>query len=315
MTTSIIRPNPITLQQLLLQGEQSLKASGLPNPRMEADLLVSHLLKESRLQLYLRLQDPVPAGVYRRASELFSRRAAHIPLQYLLSVQEFWGLEFEVTPDVLIPRPETELVVEEAIELMNAAPKRESLTIVDLGTGSGCIAIALAKSLPGTRVLATDISSEALAIARRNAIRLGADRQITFLVGDLFEPLKNPCRSPAFRAGREEMFGRADLIVSNPPYIPSGDLQTLAPEIKDHEPRVALDGGEDGLDLSRRIIQAAPDYLVPDGHLVLEMGGRQAGPIREWIHQQSASGGLPWEIRFKNDLAGIERVAILTKKS
>ena len=286
---------------------------------MEADLLVSHLLKESRLQLYLRLQDPVPAGVYRRASELFSRRAAHIPLQYLLSVQEFWGLEFEVTPDVLIPRPETELVVEEAIELMNAAPKRESLTIVDLGTGSGCIAIALAKSLPGTRVLATDISSEALAIARRNAIRLGADRQITFLVGDLFEPLKNPCRSPAFRAGREEMFGRADLIVSNPPYIPSGDLQTLAPEIKDHEPSVALDGGEDGLDLSRRIIQAAPDYLVPDGHLVLEMGGRQAGHIREWIHQQSSalggSGGLPWEIRFKNDLAGIERVAILTKKS
>ena len=194
---------------------------------------------------------------------------------------------------------------------MNHGPKAEGMTLIDLGTGSGCIAIALAKALPDARILATDISSEALAIARRNAIRLGINPQITFLTGDLFEPLKEPCRLPPSHAGREEVFRRADMIVSNPPYIPSRDLQSLAPEIRDHEPSVALDGGADGLDLSRRIIQTAPDYLASGGHLVLEMGWGQAKPIREWIHQQ----GLPWEIQFKQDLAGIERVAILTKKS
>ena len=278
---------------------------------MEADLLVSHVLKASRLQLYLRLQDAVPTGAYKRAKGLFSRRATHIPLQYLLGIHEFWGLEFEITPEVFIPRPETEIVVEEAIKLMSRRPKTKGMTIVDLGTGSGCIAIALAKALYGVRILATDISRKAVAIAKRNAIRLGVNSQITFLTGNLFEPLERPGRLPQSHLCREAVFGRVDMIVSNPPYIPSPDLETLAPEIKDHEPTVALDGGEDGLDLTRRIIQTAPDYLAPGGTLVLEMGWGQAVPIREWICQQ----GLPWEIEFRQDLAGIERVAILTNNS
>jgi len=269
--------------------------AGLPNPRQEADLLVSHVIKATRLQLYLHLEDIVTARACKRARQFFVQRATGLPLQYLLGLQEFWGLEFVVTPDVLIPRPETEILVEEVIRWVKNRPLTGGHPLVDLGTGSGCIAIALAKSLPGVQILATDISGNALAIARRNARRLGVDQQITFVKGDLFEPLK--------KLG----VGQVDVILSNPPYIPADELQTLAPEVKDHEPRIALEGGPDGLDICRRIIQEAPGYLLFGGVLMMEIGWKQAKPLRAWIHQQA----LPWELEFKKDLSGIERVMIL----
>ncbi len=273
--------------------------AGLPHPRQEADLLVSHAVQLTRLQLYLDLGTAVSARVYKRVKDLLVQRAQGIPLQYLVGTQQFWGLEFIVTPDVLIPRPETENLVEEAINLANSfGPKNQKCTILDIGTGCGCIAVALSKSLPHARILATDISAKALTIARRNAKRLGVGERITFLMGDLFEPLKKLC------------VDKVDMIVSNPPYVASGEIQTLAPEVKDHEPKIALDGGSDGLDLCKRTLREAPDYLAQGGTLAMEIGYRQAGPLAEWIRQQ----GLPWEVRFKHDLAGIERVAILTRK-
>ncbi len=277
--------------------------AGLPNPRQEADLLVSHVAQLTRLQLYLDLGSAVSARVCQRVTALLAQRVQGIPIQYLLGTQEFWGLEFIVTPDVLIPRPETESLVEESIRLADrAGEKTRGYTILDIGTGCGCIAVALSKAFPRARILATDISAKALAVARRNAKRLGVGERVGFLKGDLFQPLK------------KQSVDKVDMIVSNPPYVPSGELQTLAPEVKDHEPRIALDGGTDGLDLCRRILQEAPDYLARRGNLVMEIGYRQAGPLRAWIHRQSASGGLPWEVRFKHDLVGIERVAVLTKK-
>jgi release factor glutamine methyltransferase len=273
--------------------------AGLSNPRQEADFLVSHAAQLTRLQLYLDLGSAVSERVYKRTKNLLVQRAQGIPLQYLLGTQEFWGLEFVVTPNVLIPRPETETLVEEAIRLVNSFKRKSrKCTILDIGTGCGCIAAALSKTFPHARILATDISTKALTIARRNAERLGLGERITFLKGNLFEPLKKLC------------VDKVDMIVSNPPYVASNEIQTLAPEVKDHEPRIALDGGPDGLDLCKRILQKAPDYLVCGGILVMEIGYGQAGSLAEWILQQ----GLPWEVRFKHDLAGIERVAILTKK-
>jgi release factor glutamine methyltransferase len=258
------------------------------------------------LQLYLRLEDTVTTRAFKRSQQLFSQRARGIPLQYLTGIQEFWGLEYVVTPDVLIPRPETEILVEEVIRLVKDRQRSGTSRLVDLGTGSGCIAIALAKFLPGVEILATDISGDALTIARRNARRLGVDQQITFVKGNLFEPLK------------KRSAGQADMIISNPPYIPSDELQTLATEVKDHEPRIALDGGPDGLDLCRRIIQEAPNHLDSGGILVMEIGWKQSKVLSQWINRQSASsalgGGLPWDFEFRKDLSGIERVMILKRK-
>jgi release factor glutamine methyltransferase len=273
--------------------------AGLLHPRQEVDLLVSHAAKLTRLQLYLDLGSAVSARVYKRAKDLLLQRAHGIPLQYLLGTQQFWGLEFIVTPDVLIPRPETENLVEEAINLAKSfKQKHREYTILDICTGCGCIAVALSKALPHARILATDVSAKALTIARRNAKRLGVGERITFLKGDLFEPIKKLCGE------------KLDMIVANPPYVASGEIQSLASEVKDYEPKIALDGGPDGLDLCKRILKRASDYLNHGGALAMEIGYRQAKPLVGWIRQQK----LPWEVRFKHDLAGIERVAVLTKK-
>ncbi|MCI0526920.1 MAG: peptide chain release factor N(5)-glutamine methyltransferase [Nitrospira sp.] len=292
------RHTPLTLLQLLQEGERRFKMAGLPNPCQETDLLVSHAAKLTRLQLYLDLGSAVSARVYKQAKDLFAQRTQGIPIQYLLGTQEFWGLEFIVTPDVLIPRPETENLVEEAISLANSFARNPRCTILDIGTGCGCIAVALSKSLPHARILATDVSARALIIARRNAKRQGVNERITFLKGDLFEPLK------------KLRLDKMDMIVSNPPYVASGKIQTLAPEVKNHEPRIALDGGSDGLDICKHILHEAPDYLDQGGILAMEIGHKQAVPLAEWIRQR----GLPWEVRFKHDLAGIKRVAVLTRK-
>jgi release factor glutamine methyltransferase len=283
----------------------------VPNPRQETELLICHALETNRLQLYLRQPKAVSSEASRKARDLFLQRATRIPLQYLLGTQEFWGLEFEVETSVLIPRPETEILIEEALRVLNRLPKTEDIRIIDLGTGSGCIAIALAKELPKARILATDLSQAALAVARRNARRHGTENQITFESGDLFGPLKGSYSSSASPGEDREAFCRAHLIISNPPYVASQEMDTLAKEIKDHEPRMALDGGQDGLDVCRRIIQEAPNYLVPGGTLAIEIGWKQAEPLRKWTQAQAC----PWEIEFKKDLAGIDRVALFTKKS
>ncbi|HEY4743672.1 MAG TPA: peptide chain release factor N(5)-glutamine methyltransferase, partial [Desulfuromonadaceae bacterium] len=212
---------------------------------------------------------------------MVARRAKREPLQHILGSQEFFGLEFEVTPDVLIPRHDTETLVTEALGRMPGAR-----SVLDIGAGSGCIAVALAKQLPEATVVAVDISSAALAVARRNAEKHGVS--IEFLAGSLLEPV----------AGR-----RFDLVVSNPPYIPTGDIAGLEPEVRDHEPRGALDGGADGLDAYRILVPAARACLNPGGWLLVEMGICQADAVAA-LFRQSGFG----EIHTARDAGAIERV-------
>ncbi len=225
------------------------------------------------------------------------RRYRREPLQYITGKQEFWGLEFIVTPDVLIPRPETELLVESAIEIVKGADHRA--TIVDLCTGSGCIAISLAAEIKNAVIFATDTSEQALAVARENARRHGVSDRIRFLPGDLFDPL-----------GELDIRSSVDIITANPPYIPSGDLPALQPEVRDYEPAVALVAGPDGTEIQRNIIGNAPAFLTARGVLAMEMGMGQAGALRAAAEETGSYAS----VEIHKDLAGIDRVIIARKK-
>ncbi|HHY36301.1 MAG TPA: peptide chain release factor N(5)-glutamine methyltransferase, partial [Firmicutes bacterium] len=263
----------VTRREALRAGTGFLKASRLAdNPRLDAEVLLRYLLGISRTELYRDLDEDLPALVLSRYRELLARRAAGEPLQYLTGEREFMGLDFRVTPAVLIPRPETEIVVETALELARqelSPAKDKPLTLVDLGTGSGAIAVSLARFLPGARVYGVDISGAALAVAWENARRHGVADRITLCCGDFLTPL-----------AAVGLFSRVDLLVSNPPYIPRGDLDNLPREVRVFEPRRALDGGEDGLEFYRRLAAGAPAFLRPGGWLVLEVGQGQAAAVR-----------------------------------
>ncbi|MFQ5697353.1 MAG: peptide chain release factor N(5)-glutamine methyltransferase [Myxococcota bacterium] len=257
--------------------------SGIPSPRLDAELLLAHVLELERLDLYLhfdRVVRPAEREAYRA---LVRRRASErVPIAYLTGRREFWSLPLRVTPDVLVPRPETETLVRAVIEL---APGR----IAEVGTGSGAIAAALATELPDLEVVATDISKAALEVARANLERLGLGERVSLRLGDGLAPL-----------GTETF----DAIVSNPPYIPSGQIEGLAPELS-HEPRGSLDGGCDGLALIARLVSGGPLRLSPGGSLVLEIGEGQAPSVQ----QQLEAAGALW-VRVRDDLAGIPRVVV-----
>ncbi len=263
---------------------------GIPNPRLDAELLLAHTLKCPRIDLYTNHEKRVSEKDLARFKELTLRRAKREPLQYIIGETEFWGLKFKVTPEVLIPRPETELLVEEALKSAPPVP-----WILDIGTGSGCVAVAFAKKLPEAHVVATDISREALAIARGNAEAHKIGHCIEFILADI----------APWRTFQSE--GRTfDLIVSNPPYIPSGEFPTLQPEVRDFEPRKALNGGPDGLDLIRRILQETPSFLKPGGTLLLEIGENQGEAVR--LLAGEINGLQPKEVR--KDLSGRDRILV-----
>jgi len=230
---------------------------GVDAPRLTAEILLAHALSCDRVRLYLDFDKPLGAPELAAFRELVRRRAAGEPTAWLTGRREFLGHVFRVDPLVLVPRPETELLVEAAIALLP-----QEGTLLDLCTGSGCIAISAALARPDARVVATEISTEALAVARENAAALGA--AVEFLEGDLYGPVA---------AGE-----RFDLIVSNPPYVPAGEIEGLSREVR-REPRIALDGGKDGLDVIRRIVSCAPSRLRPDGLLVIEMHETHAEPL------------------------------------
>ncbi|HEY6467770.1 MAG TPA: peptide chain release factor N(5)-glutamine methyltransferase, partial [Candidatus Acidoferrales bacterium] len=242
---------------------------------------------------------------------LIARRAAGEPTQYILGKQEFWGLEFEVTPAVLIPRPETEHIIEVALDNIGPVRKTEKLQIADVGTGSGCIAIALAKEFPNAQVLATDISPAALDVAKRNAARHNVADRIQFTEADLFpsslyhsRPIiqnSSAAHESQITSHKSRLF---DLIASNPPYIANSDASTLQREIREHEPEIALFGGPTGIEIYARLIEQAEYCLVPGGLLVVELGYGAAERVREMINARRA-----WtNIAITNDLAGIPRV-------
>ena len=265
-----------------------LLSKGVVNARLEAEWLLCAATGLDRVGLYLQYDRPLNAVELAGYRALIARRAKREPLQHILGTQEFHGLEYEVNNNVLIPRHDTEILISEAI-----LRRPDARTVLDIGTGSGCIAVTLQKRLVNAVVTATDISSAALGVARRNAKKHGSD--IEFIQGSLFTPVS--ARS-------------FDLIVSNPPYIPSKDIEALDPEVRDYDPRTALDGGKDGLAIYRELIPASVDYLNPEGWLLLEIGAGQADDIVQ-LFQNSGCFSEPL---ITVDSSGIERVIAARKE-
>jgi release factor glutamine methyltransferase len=250
-------------------------------PLLEAEILLAHVLDASRATLLAHPERVLTTNQLTDYQTLVRRRASNYPLPYLTGRVEFYGLEFEVTPEVLIPRPETETLVDLALA-------RRPATIVDVGTGSGCIAVALAVCLPQVAVCAIDLSPAALAVARRNAEWHGVADRVQLLVGDVLSPRPSP----------------ADLIVSNPPYISAGDCASLPISVRDHEPRLALDGGSDGLAIVQQLLAQAPAVLNPGGAILVEIGADQGEAADSLAHTYFSQAA----IRVHPDLAGRDRV-------
>ncbi len=275
----------VTVVEAIRGGADYLTARGVASARLDAELILAHTLGLTRLDLYLAFERPLTEEERDRARTLLARRGKREPLAHLTGEREFFSLAFEVTPATLIPRPETERLVEQTIALDREGALPEG-DLLDVGTGSGCIAVALAHALPARRVTATETSADALKIARRNAARHGVTARVNFAPGDL-------------AAGQRGPFA---AVVSNPPYIAAGDRASLAPEVR-AEPEAALFAGTDGLDIIRRLVATTPDLLAPRGWLLLEIG---AGQAREVERLMDAAGFR--EITIHRDLAGIERV-------
>jgi release factor glutamine methyltransferase len=275
-----------TVARLLAWTTQDFKALGLHSPRLDAELLLSHALGCDRVRLYMDMPRPLEQSELDAVRALVIRRRKREPVAYIVGRKEFYRHELEVTPDVLVPRPETELLVDRARELLPA----EASGALDLCTGSGAVAIALALERPELRVDATDVSEAALAVAARNVERHALQARVALHHGDLFEPLPAGARYP--------------VITANPPYVAEADWPGLAPELRLHEPAVALLAGAEGLDVLRRICEDAPDFLEPGGALLLEVGQGQARAVGELLAQQ---GSFEPAVSHK-DLAGIARI-------
>jgi release factor glutamine methyltransferase len=311
----------MNIRSALREAMARLESAGVPSHALAAELLLMHALDRDRTWLYTHPENEIPAATLEKFQALIAERASGTPTQYLTGKQEFWGLDFEVTPAVLIPRPETEHVIEVILERLGPAGKTAALQIADIGTGSGCIAIALAHELPRAQIIATDISGAALEVARRNATRHSATDRIDFIESDLFElfhngknnPMQQRARtsdsdSPDKNAGWQPALRKKapqfDVIASNPPYIPLGEAPQLQREVRGHEPEIALFAGEDGLAIYAPLIREAVEFLKARGLLVLELGHNSLPGVMQILE---ASGAWT-EIRVTNDLAGIPRV-------
>jgi len=279
--------------EFLNQTTNYLKDHQIESPRLNAELLLARSLNLGREEFYTHLHDPLKESEKEILEKMIERRISGEPLQYILEHQEFWSIDLKVDPRVLIPRPETELLVEQSLRILSEMSLKRTPSVLEIGTGSGAIAIALAKEVKNIFLMATDISRDALVLAKENARSAGVQDQMNFVNGDLFGPLHPP-------KGRSPF----DLILSNPPYIIRPEIKTLAKEVKDYEPRIALDGGEDGLAFYRRIIPEAPFYLREGGWLLLEVALGQSGIVSEMIEE----GGNFLKPEFIPDLSGIGRV-------
>lgn len=299
------KATPPDVRAALKEAIAQLEAANVPSHALAAELLLMHILGRDRAWLYAHPEERLASGAANEFSALVTRRAAGEPTQYLTGKQEFWGLEFEVTPAVLIPRPETEHVVEVALERLRArrppagAQSRDQpLRIADVGTGSGCLAVALARELPGAEIFATDISPPAIEVAGRNAVCHGVANRVHFLCGNLLEPAAGDSALPG------EPSSLFDLIVSNPPYVGRRDADGLEREVREHEPHVALFGGAEGPEVYAELVNQAAPLLRRGGSLVIELGYDSAPRVREIFERD-----LRWRnVAITLDLARIERV-------
>jgi release factor glutamine methyltransferase len=276
---------PWTIKRLLEWTTGYLQGKGNESARLEAQLLLAHALGCSRTSLYVRYEEVPPDEQRGRFRELVQARVKGTPVAHLLGRKEFFSLEFEVGPDVLVPRQDTEWLVTECLTL---AKPHDAPRVLDVGTGSGCVAVAVAARHKTASVTAIDLSPQALAVARRNAEKHKVADRVRFLEGDLFAPLT------------EERF---DFILSNPPYVPSGDLAGLAAEVRDHDPRLALDGGPDGFAVIDRLIAGAAERLEKGGWLLFEIGAGQEAEARRRLEQAG------WDVsRTTIEAGGVPRV-------
>lgn len=286
----------MTIADAITSAVKTLALAGVPNARLDVELLLSHILGKNRAWIFTHIAETLDQPREELFREMADRRARREPLQYIIGRQEFWGLEFTVTPDVLIPRPETELVVEAATDILKQTAEP---VVIDLCTGSGCIAVSLAHELRSARIFATDTSERALTVARENARKHAVMDRIRFLEGDLFRSFEEL-----------DLGGKADIIAANPPYIKSNDLPSLQPEVRDHEPVAALIAGPEGTEIHERIIRQAPHFLKKHGALVMEMGIGQSDLLVTLLNANGAYG----KPAIVKDLAGTERVIIANKR-
>jgi release factor glutamine methyltransferase len=288
-----------TIKELLSVSIDYLKEKHIDSPRLTAEVLLAFQLNLNRVKLYLNLDLPLNDSEVSGYRELIRRRVQREPLQYITGVQEFWSLDFQVDPRVLIPRPETELLVEEAKERIKDAPGTggDPFRILDLGTGSGALAVTLAKEIQGARIWATDISPEAIELARLNAERHNISDRIEFCQGDLWHALNDS--NITF-----------DFIVSNPPYVSADEYDDLQPEVRDYEPRLALDGREQGLYYIQKIIEGCTNFLNPGGWLLLEMA---PGQTETAVELMKATKTFEKETRIK-DYSHLYRVVCAQKR-
>jgi release factor glutamine methyltransferase len=291
----------LTITELLNLGESRLKEGGVADAHRDSRLLLAHILEVPESKLFMEYNDLISERTCEKYFELIDRRGAREPLQYITGTADFMGYTFSVGPEVLVPRRETETLVEDAISVLKTGKFRGGVfvrpdtgaSILDLCTGSGAIAVSLTKELENVRVTASDVSAEAIAAAKKNAGSNGVSKRVNFVTGDMFEPFVGVLGSRKF-----------DMIISNPPYIASGVIPTLEPEVAEHEPRAALDGGEDSLDFYRIIAAEAPKHLKKGGVLALEIGFDQKDSVNALLEE---TGCFP-DIRSGKDLAGLDRV-------
>ena len=285
-------PTP-RLRQILTRGIQALVAGGISSARLDAEVLLAYVLAMTREQLVVGAERPLAAEQVRRFEALLRRRLQREPVAYLTGRQEFWSLDFLLTREVLIPRPETERLIEIVLSLAVELPAGKPLRLVDIGTGSGVIAVSLAKELPSAQICATDISVAALTVARGNARLNKVAARITFLAGDMFAALAS-------------LTGQFDVIVSNPPYVRRDEIATLEPEVSQWEPRGALDGGADGLDYYRRSAAQAWQFLSPQGAVVMEIGAAMGHQVSALFKQARSYE----DVTVVQDYAGNDRVVV-----
>jgi release factor glutamine methyltransferase len=297
------------IRTALRTGISRLRDAHVASYTLAAELLLLHVLQRDRAWVYAHPEESTDSQQLEAYRSLITRRADGEPTQYLTGKQEFWSLEFEVTPEVLIPRPETEHVMEVALdrlglcELRAGRPQKTNgrgFLVADIGTGSGCLAVALAKELPGATIFATDISPAALAVAGRNASRHSVADRIHFLKSDLSEPLN---LDSAARQSLGNGAASFDLVVSNPPYIARRDVPSLAREVRDFEPAIALYGGEEGYELYTSLVALAAFHLKPGGIFVTELGHASLPAVRPLLDSRQWTS-----VGITNDLAGIPRV-------
>lgn len=288
----------MTIAEALTWAVKKLEEFKIPDAKEEAEFLLTHLLKRKRHELYLNPGLQLTDAEEEDFLSFVERRANREPAQYITGETEFRGLAFKVTRDTLIPRPETELLIDEALEAARSF-KGKAITIIDLCTGSGCIAVSAAREFPESVVYATDISKAALKVAEENAKRNGVEGRIMFIEGDLFWPL------------RDTGFKGAHIIITNPPYVSEAEKDSLAAEVRDFEPHAALFGGADGLAVIKRIIKKAADFLLPGGFLIMEIGWDQAEKVKRLFEADGRYEG----VKVRKDYGRVERIVVGRRKA